>query len=48
MVSAEEIVALQGRLTCLWHVFSNVTSPIFGAFDGFQRRLTGLDINLTE
>lgn len=29
-------------------VFSNVTSPIFGRFDGFQRRLTGLDINLSE
>jgi hypothetical protein len=29
-------------------VFSNVTSPLFGAFDGFQRRLTGLDINLSE
>jgi hypothetical protein len=29
-------------------VFSNVTSPLFGRFDGFQRRLTGLDINLTE
>jgi hypothetical protein len=22
--------------------------PLFGQFDGFQRRLTGLDINLTE
>ncbi len=29
-------------------VFSNVTSPLFGVFDGFQRRLTGLDINLSE
>ena len=29
-------------------VFSNVTSPLFGAFDGFQRRLTGLEINLSQ
>jgi hypothetical protein len=29
-------------------VFNNITSPIFGQFDGFQRRLTGLDINLSE
>jgi hypothetical protein len=29
-------------------VFSNIASPIFGQFDGFQRRLTGLDINLSE
>jgi hypothetical protein len=29
-------------------VFNNVTSPIFGQFDGFQRRLTGVDINLSE
>jgi hypothetical protein len=29
-------------------VFSNVTSPLFGAFDGFQRRLTGVEINLSQ
>jgi hypothetical protein len=29
-------------------VFNNIASPIFGQFDGFQRRLTGLDINLSE
>ena len=29
-------------------VFNNVTSPLFGQFAGFQRRLTGLDINLTQ
>ena len=31
-------------------VFNNVTAPppLFGQFDGFQRRLTGLDINLSE
>jgi hypothetical protein len=29
-------------------VFSNVASPIFGQFDGFQRRLTGVEINLSE
>jgi hypothetical protein len=29
-------------------VFNNVTSPLFGVFAGFPRRLTGLDINLTE
>ena len=29
-------------------VFNTFTSPLFGVFDGFQRRLTGLDINLTE
>jgi hypothetical protein len=29
-------------------VFNNVTAPLFGQFAGFQRRLTGLDINLTE
>ncbi len=30
-------------------VFNNNTHPpLFGQFDGFQRRLTGLDINLSE
>jgi hypothetical protein len=31
-------------------VYNNVTAPppLFGQFAGFQRRLTGLDINLTE
>ena len=31
-------------------VFNNIAAPapLFGQFDGFQRRLTGLDINLTE
>jgi hypothetical protein len=31
-------------------VFNNVATPpaLFGHFDGFQRRLTGLDINLSE
>jgi hypothetical protein len=29
-------------------VFSNVTSPLFGRFDGFQRRFTGLAIGLGE
>jgi hypothetical protein len=29
-------------------VFNNVTAPLFGQFAGFQRRLTGLDIELTE
>jgi hypothetical protein len=29
-------------------VFNNVTAPLFGVFAGFQRRLTGLDINLSE
>jgi hypothetical protein len=29
-------------------VFNIHTSPVFGQFDGFQRRLTGLEINLTE
>jgi hypothetical protein len=29
-------------------VFNIHTSPLFGQFDGFQRRLTGLEINLTE
>ncbi|HET6144237.1 MAG TPA: TonB-dependent receptor [Candidatus Acidoferrales bacterium] len=31
-------------------VYSNVTAPfpVFGQFAGFQRRLTGLDINLSE
>ncbi len=29
-------------------VYNNNASPIFGQFDGFQRRLTGLDINLSE
>jgi hypothetical protein len=29
-------------------VFNNVTSPLFGQFAGLQRRLTGLDINLSE
>jgi hypothetical protein len=29
-------------------VFSNVTSPMFGQFDGFQRRFTGLAIGLGE
>jgi len=29
-------------------VFSNVTSPLFGQFDGFQRRFTGLAIGLGE
>jgi len=29
-------------------VFNNVTSPLFGVFAGFPRRLTGLDINLGE
>jgi hypothetical protein len=29
-------------------VFSNVGSPIFGHFDGFQRRFTGLAIGLGE
>jgi hypothetical protein len=29
-------------------VFNNITSPLSGVFAGFQRRLTGLDINLTE
>ena len=29
-------------------VFNNVTSPLFGVFAGFPRRLTGLDINLSE
>jgi hypothetical protein len=29
-------------------VFNTFSSPLFGVFDGFQRRLTGLDINLTE
>ena len=29
-------------------VFNNVTSPHFGVFAGFPRRLTGLDINLGE
>jgi Carboxypeptidase regulatory-like domain len=29
-------------------VFNNVISPLFGVFAGFPRRLTGLDINLTE
>jgi hypothetical protein len=29
-------------------VFSNVTSPLFGHFDGFQRRFTGLAIGLGE
>ncbi len=29
-------------------VFSNVASPIFGQFDGFQRRFTGLALGLGE
>jgi hypothetical protein len=29
-------------------VYNNMSSPILGQFAGFQRRLTGLDINLTE
>ena len=29
-------------------VFNNVTSPLFGVFAGFPRRLTGLDINLGD
>lgn len=29
-------------------VFSNIDSPLFGQFAGFQRRLTGLEIDLTE
>jgi hypothetical protein len=29
-------------------VFSNFTSPLFGRFDGFQRRFTGLAIGLGE
>jgi hypothetical protein len=29
-------------------VFNIHTSPVFGQFDGFLRRLTGLEINLTE
>lgn len=29
-------------------VYNNVTSPIAGQFAGFLRRLTGVDINLTE
>jgi len=29
-------------------VFNNVTSPLFGVFAGFPRRLTGLVINLGE
>jgi hypothetical protein len=31
-------------------VYNNVTTPypLFGQFAGFQRRLTGLDINLSE
>jgi hypothetical protein len=29
-------------------IFNIQTSPRFGLFDGFQRRLTGLELNLTE
>jgi carboxypeptidase family protein len=29
-------------------VFNIQTSPLFGQYDGFQRRLTGLEINLTQ
>jgi TonB dependent receptor len=29
-------------------VFNNVTAPFLGQFAGFQQRLTGLDINLSE
>jgi hypothetical protein len=29
-------------------VFNNVTSPLFGVFAGFPRRLTGLDLNLGD
>jgi hypothetical protein len=29
-------------------VFNNVTSPLFGVFAGFPRRLTGLDLNLSD
>jgi Carboxypeptidase regulatory-like domain/TonB dependent receptor-like, beta-barrel len=29
-------------------VFNNVTAPLYGQFAGFQRRLTGLDIELSE
>jgi hypothetical protein len=29
-------------------VFNNITAPLFGVFAGFQRRLTGLELNLTE
>ena len=29
-------------------VFNNVTSPLFGQFDGFQRRFTGLAIDLGQ
>jgi Carboxypeptidase regulatory-like domain/TonB dependent receptor len=29
-------------------VFNIQTSPLFGQFDGFQRRLTGLELNLTQ
>jgi hypothetical protein len=29
-------------------VFSNITSPMFGQFDGFQRRFTGLALSLGE
>jgi hypothetical protein len=29
-------------------VFSNVSSPLFGQFDGFQRRFTGLALSLGE
>jgi hypothetical protein len=29
-------------------VFNNVSSPLLGVFAGFPRRLTGLDINLSE
>ncbi len=29
-------------------VFNNVTSPLFGQFDGFQRRFTGLALSLGE
>ncbi|HLK20350.1 MAG TPA: TonB-dependent receptor, partial [Bryobacteraceae bacterium] len=29
-------------------VFNIQTSPLFGRYDGFQRRLTGLEINLTQ
>lgn len=33
-----------------YDVFNDVTAPapLFGQFAGFQRRLTGLDINLSE
>jgi hypothetical protein len=29
-------------------VFNNISSPMFGQFDGFQRRFTGLALSLGE